>query len=62
MRECDYLIDIGLGAGVYGGNVIASGVPSKVYKNDKSITAQYLNGTKKLIFLVKEEKVMILLK
>ncbi len=56
MRECDYLIDIGLGAGVYGGNVIASGVPSKVYKNDKSITAQYLNGTKKINIPSKRRK------
>lgn len=48
MKECDYLIDIGPGAGIYGGNIIASGTPKEVYKNEKSITGKYLKGSMKI--------------
>jgi excinuclease ABC subunit A len=44
IRQADYLIDIGPGAGVHGGEVIASGTPEEVEKCAKSITAQYLTG------------------
>ena len=44
MREADYLIDMGPGAGIYGGNVVAEGTPKQVMKNRKSLTAKYLNG------------------
>ena len=44
MREADYLIDMGPGAGIYGGNVVAEGTPKQVMKNKKSLTAKYLNG------------------
>ena len=44
MLAADYLVDIGLGAGVHGGNIVASGTPSEVMKNDESITAKYLRG------------------
>lgn len=48
MRECDYLIDIGYGAGIYGGNVIASGKPKEVMENEKSLTGLYLSGKKEI--------------
>ncbi|HEY1835895.1 MAG TPA: excinuclease ABC subunit UvrA [Candidatus Saccharimonadales bacterium] len=48
IRTADYLLDIGPGAGVHGGYVVASGSPSQVEKVKKSITAQYLIGEKKI--------------
>ncbi len=48
MRASDYLIDIGEGAGVYGGSLIAEGTPAQVIKNKKSLTAKYLNGELKI--------------
>ena len=44
MREADYLIDMGPGAGIYGGEIVAAGTPKQVLKNKKSLTAKYLNG------------------
>lgn len=46
IRTADYLIDIGPGAGVHGGNVVAAGTPDEVAKVTDSITAQYLAGTR----------------
>ena len=46
MLACDYLVDIGPGAGDAGGNIIAKGTPEEVMKCDKSITGQYLSGKK----------------
>ena len=46
IRQADYLIDMGPGAGVHGGEVIAAGTPDEVKKNPRSITAQYLTGKK----------------
>ena len=48
MRAADYLIDIGRGAGVSGGNIIAAGTPQQVIKNKDSLTGQYLAGKKKI--------------
>ncbi|TCD45696.1 excinuclease ABC subunit UvrA [Streptococcus sp. X16XC17] len=48
MREADYLIDMGPGAGVFGGEVVAAGTPAKVAKNKKSITGQYLSGKREI--------------
>ena len=48
MRAADYLIDIGRGAGVSGGNIIAAGTPQQVIKNKDSLTGQYLAGRKKI--------------
>ncbi|HFI0332846.1 TPA: excinuclease ABC subunit UvrA [Streptococcus suis] len=48
MREADWLIDIGPGAGVFGGEVVASGTPDQVAKNKKSITGQYLSGKRQI--------------
>jgi excinuclease ABC subunit A len=44
MRAADFLVDIGRGAGINGGNVIAYGTPDQVIKNKESITGQYLAG------------------
>lgn len=46
MIAADYLIDIGPGAGVHGGQVIAAGTPEEVIANENSITGQYLSGKK----------------
>ena len=46
MREADYLVDIGPGAGDAGGEVIAAGTPEEVMKVENSITGQYLSGKK----------------
>ncbi|MBF0778528.1 excinuclease ABC subunit UvrA [Streptococcus cuniculi] len=48
MREADYLIDIGPGAGVFGGEIVAFGTPVQVAKNKKSITGQYLSGKREI--------------
>ncbi|HSX33653.1 MAG TPA: excinuclease ABC subunit UvrA [Candidatus Saccharimonadales bacterium] len=46
IRTADYLLDIGPGAGVHGGHVVAAGTPSEVEKSPESITGQYLSGKK----------------
>ena len=46
MRAADYLIDIGPGAGEFGGQIIAAGTPKEVEKNPNSLTGQYLSGKK----------------
>ena len=48
MRAADYLIDIGPGAGVHGGRVVAAGTPEEVMANPDSLTGQYLSGKKKI--------------
>ncbi|HBK17731.1 MAG TPA: excinuclease ABC subunit A, partial [Gammaproteobacteria bacterium] len=48
MRKADYLIDIGPGAGVHGGQVIAHGSYEDVAKNKNSITGQFLSGVRKI--------------
>ena len=48
MRESDYIIDIGPGAGVHGGEVIAQGTPSEIMENENSITGKYLSGKMKI--------------
>ena len=48
MRACDYLVDIGPGAGDQGGQIVACGTPEEVMKNEKSITGQYLSGKKRI--------------
>ena len=48
IRAADYLLDIGPGAGVSGGNVVASGTPEEVSKNINSITGRYLSGLDKI--------------
>ena len=48
MREADWLIDVGPGAGVFGGEIVAAGTPTQVAKNKKSITGQYLSGKREI--------------
>ena len=48
MRAADYLIDIGPGAGEFGGQIIAAGTPEEVEKNPNSLTGQYLSGKKSI--------------
>lgn len=48
IRESDYLIDVGPGAGEHGGQIVAIGKPDEVAKNSDSITGQYLSGEKKI--------------
>ncbi len=48
MKEADYLIDMGPGAGVHGGEVVACGTPQEVMKNPKSVTGKYLSGKKSI--------------
>ena len=48
MREADWLIDVGPGAGVFGGEIVAAGTPAQVTKNKKSITGQYLSGKREI--------------
>lgn len=48
MRASDYIIDIGPGAGVHGGEVVAIGTPKEVMQNEQSLTGQYLSGKMKI--------------
>lgn len=48
IREADYLLDIGPGAGVNGGRVVAAGTPDQVAANPDSVTGRYLSGTEKI--------------
>lgn len=48
MLAADHLIDIGPGAGVHGGEIVAQGTPNQVMKNKKSLTGQYLSGKKQI--------------
>ena len=57
IRAADYLVDIGPGAGVNGGKVIAAGTPDEVAKVKDSITGQYLSGVKKIEIPKKRRKV-----
>lgn len=46
IRTADYLLDIGPGAGIHGGEIVASGTPQQVAKKKASVTGQYLRGDK----------------
>lgn len=48
MREAQYLIDVGPGAGIHGGEIISQGLPEYVINDENSITGQYLSGKKKI--------------
>jgi excinuclease ABC subunit A len=55
IRTADYLLDVGPGAGIHGGQIVAQGTPDEVAKNPNSITGQYLSG-KKTIALPKKRR------
>ncbi|SIN94777.1 excinuclease ABC subunit UvrA [Vannielia litorea] len=48
IREADYVFDIGPGAGVHGGEVVAHGTPAEIAANPKSVTGQYLSGKREI--------------
>jgi len=56
IRIADYLLDIGPGAGIHGGHVVASGSPEEVAKTEKSITGQYMSGRKSIAVPKKRRK------
>ena len=48
MRAADYIVDVGPGAGIHGGEIVASGSYDEICNNPRSITGQYLSGFKKI--------------
>jgi len=48
MLSSDFIVDIGPGAGVYGGQVVAAGTPEEIMENENSITGAYLSGKKRI--------------
>ena len=48
MRAADYIVDVGPGAGVHGGEIVAAGTPEEVMACETSLTADYLTGRKKI--------------
>ena len=48
MRAADYLIDVGPGAGIHGGEIVAAGTPEEVMANPESLTGQYLSGKRRI--------------
>ena len=48
IRTADYVVDMGPGAGIHGGEVVAEGTPDDIMRNPKSITGQYLVGTRQI--------------
>ena len=58
IRQSDFLVDMGPGAGVNGGQVVAMGTPEIVAKNENSITGRYLSGAEKITVPKKRRKVV----
>jgi excinuclease ABC, A subunit len=58
IRQSDFLVDMGPGAGVNGGRVVATGTPEAVAKNQDSITGRYLSGSEKILVPKKRRKIM----
>ena len=48
IRSADHVLDIGPGAGVHGGQIVAQGTPEEIINNPKSLTGQYLSGKQKI--------------
>lgn len=48
MQNADYLLEIGPGPGIHGGNIVAKGVPSEFIQTEESITAQYMSGRRNI--------------
>ncbi|MCK9993198.1 MAG: excinuclease ABC subunit A [Alphaproteobacteria bacterium] len=48
IRCADYVVDMGPGAGVHGGHIVARGAPQEIMDNPRSLTGQYLNGTRQI--------------
>jgi len=56
IRTADWLLDIGPGAGIHGGHIVASGTPAEVAQTKASVTGQYLRGEKKIAVPKKRRK------
>lgn len=56
IREADYVFDIGPGAGVHGGQVVAKGTPAEIASNENSVTGQYLTGAREIAVPAKRRK------
>lgn len=56
IREADYVVDIGPGAGIHGGKIIAQGTPGEVMANPKSLTGDYLTGRKQVAIPAKRRQ------
>ncbi len=56
IRTADFLLDIGPGAGIHGGHVVAQGTPDEVENTTESITGQFLKGTRKIAVPTKRRK------
>ena len=56
IRAADYVVDLGPGAGVHGGEVVAEGTLKQVLKNKKSLTAAYLTGRREIAVPAKRRK------
>jgi len=56
IRSADYVVDIGPGAGVHGGEIVAEGTPAEILKNPKSLTGAYLSGKKQIAVPSKRAK------
>ncbi len=54
--SADYVVDIGPGAGVHGGTIVAEGTPKDIMKNKNSLTGQYLSGVKSVPIPAKRRK------
>ena len=48
IRQADYVVDMGPGAGVHGGTVVAQGTADEIMQNKASLTGQYLSGTREI--------------
>src|SRR5580692_2258352 len=48
IRAADYVVDVGLGAGVHGGSIVAQGTPDDIMAAPNSLTGQYLNGVREI--------------
>jgi excinuclease ABC subunit A len=54
--SADYVVDVGPGAGIHGGEIVAQGSPKEIIDNPKSITGQYLSGVKQVVLRHKARK------
>lgn len=56
MRAADFIVDVGVGAGVHGGEIVAAGTVEDIMKCERSVTGQYLSGKKKIAIPEKRRK------
>ena len=56
MKASDYIVDVGPGAGIHGGHIVAAGTPQEIMENPDSITGAYLSGRKRIEVPTKRRK------